>query len=207
MKRNLSKCVLTAFFVASIFTIMPLPTEASEIPQPTLGEDGLYRHSWFLESFLDIKEDMQTAKDNGKRLVVLIEQKGCIYCKKVQTEILVDPRINAYVRKHFEVLQIDLWGYKEVTDLDGEVTTERKVSRKWRSMFTPTIVFMPESVEKAKGKSGGDAAGAVMPGAFGKGTFLALFEWVHNKGYEKGEHFQKYVNDRYWKKRGGRPKQ
>ncbi|MBT4701565.1 MAG: thioredoxin fold domain-containing protein [Rhodospirillaceae bacterium] len=207
MKTNISNFVLTIFLAVSIFTITPLPTDASEISPPTLGEDGLYRQSWFLESFLDIKEDMQTAQANGKRLVVFIEQKGCIYCKKVQTEILVDPRINAYVRKHFEVLQIDLWGHKEVTDLDGEVTTEKKVSRKWRSLFTPTIVFMPESVEQAKGKSGGDAAVAIMPGAFGKGTFLALFEWVHNKGYEKGEHFQKYVNDRYWEKRGGRPKQ
>jgi thioredoxin-related protein len=206
MKQNILKCVLRTFLFAFIFTFSPQPTEAAEIPQPTLGDDGLYRQPWFLESFLDIKEDMETAKANGKRLVVFIEQKGCIYCKKVQTEILVDPRINAYVRKHFEVLQIDLWGHKEVTDLDGEVTTERKVSRKWRSMFTPTIVFLPESVEKAKGKSGGDAAVAIMPGAFGKGTFLALFEWVHNKGYEKGEHFQKYVNDRYWKKKGGRPK-
>ena len=82
MKTNLSNLVLTAFLVATIFTITPLPTEASEIPQPTLGEDGLYRQSWFLESFLDIKEDMQTAKANGKRLVVFIEQKGCIYCNR-----------------------------------------------------------------------------------------------------------------------------
>jgi thioredoxin-related protein len=202
MNQKVFKFILSMFFV----TLLSPSTFANEITQPTLGEDGLYRHSWFLDSFLDLKEDMQAAQENGKRLVVLIEQKGCIYCKKVQTEILVDPKINAYIRKNFEIVQIDLWGDKEVTDLDGEVTTEKKLARKWRSMFTPTIAFMPETVELAKGKSGGDAAVAIMPGAFGKGTFLALFEWVKMKRYKTGEHFQKYVNDRYWQKKGGRPK-
>ncbi len=178
---------------------------AEPIPQPTKGEDGIYRHAWFLETFLDLKEDLGTAIENKKRLVIFIEQRGCTYCKKVQTQLLVDPKINAYIRKHFEVLQIDMWGSKEVTDFDGEVTTEKKLARKWRTIFTPTIVFLPDSLEKIKGKSGAEAAVAVMPGAFGKGTFLAMFEWVQQRGYETGQHFQKFVNDRYWKKQGGRP--
>ena len=179
---------------------------AETIAQPVKGEDGLYHHTWFLESFLDLKEDMATAEANGKRLVVFVEQRGCSYCTTVQPEILVDPKINAFIRKHFEVVQIDLWGAKEVTDLDGEVTTEGKLARKWRALFTPTIYFMPENFAAAKGKGGGDAAVAIMPGAFGKGTFYTLFEWVQLKRYKTGEHFQKYVNDQYWKKRGGRPK-
>jgi thioredoxin-related protein len=189
-------------FAIGFFSTMAI---AEPIPQPTKGEDGIYRHSWFLETFLDLNEDLATAIENKKRLVIFIEQRGCTYCTKVQTELLVDPKINAYIRKHFEIVQIDMWGSKEVTDFDGEVTTEKKLVRKWGSLFTPTIVFLPDSLEKVKGKSGAQAAVAVMPGAFGKGTFLALFEWVQKKRYETGEHFQKYVNDRYWKKHGGRP--
>jgi thioredoxin-related protein len=98
-----------------------------------------------------------------------------------------------------------MWGLKEVTDFDGEETNEKNLARKWGSIFTPTIYFYPDTWEKMKGKNGKDAAVAVMPGAFGKGTFLALFEWIQKKRYETGEHFQKYVNDRYWKSRGGRP--
>jgi len=194
--------ILVIVFTIGLFSAT---ANAEAIPQPTKGEDGIYRHSWFLETFLDLSEDLGTAIENGKRLVIFIEQRGCIYCKKVQTELLVDPKINAYIRKHFEVVQIDMWGSKEVTDFDGEVTTEKKLARKWGSLFTPTIVFLPESLDKVKGKSGAQAAVAVMPGAFGKGTFLAMFEWVQKKRYETGQHFQKYVNDRYWKKRGGRP--
>ena len=31
-----------------------------------------------------------------------------------------------------------------------------------------------------------------MPGAFGKWTFLNMFRWVDDKGYEGDEHFQKF---------------
>lgn len=201
--------VFSILFLILLFSAPPAgfntPAHADQIKPPTLGEDGIYRHDWFLDTFLDLKEDMEATEQNGKRLVIFVEQKGCIYCRKVQTELLTEPKINAFVRKHFDVIQIDLWGDKEVTDLDGEVTTEKKLARKWGAMFTPTIFFMPENFKKANGLNGGQAAVAKMPGAFGKGTFLALFEWVNAKGYEKGEHFQKYVNDRYWEKRGGRP--
>ena len=33
---------------------------------------------------------------------------------------------------------------------------------------------------------------AVMPGAFRKGTFLDMFKWVHQKGYEGEESFQQF---------------
>ena len=32
----------------------------------------------------------------------------------------------------------------------------------------------------------------MMPGAFSKGTFLDMFTWVRNKGYETDEDFQRY---------------
>ena len=57
-------------------------------------------------------------------------------------------------------------------------------------VFTPTILFMPEIAESdAPAMS---AAVATMPGAFGKWTFLNMFRWVKEKGYETDEHFQKY---------------
>ena len=65
---------------------------------------------------------------------------------------------------------------------------------------------MSENLTAAKGISGGDAAVAILPGAFGKGTFYTMFEWVQLQRYKTGERFQNYVNDQCWKKRGGGPK-
>lgn len=186
---------LKAITVSLLFAAatVSFPPSGQAIEQPVLGDDGLYHHSWFFDSFLDLADDLDVSAQDGKRLVVMIEQKGCGYCKKVQTELLTDPKINAFVRKNYNVVQLNMWGDREVTDFDGEVLPEKKLVRKWRVLFTPTIVFFPATRAEAEGKSGIDAAVAVMPGAFGKGTFLAMFEWVKAEGYKSGEPFQRYV--------------
>ena len=48
---------------------------------PTLGEDGLYHFDWYLESFLDLKDDIDTATKNGKRLAIMWGLKGCPMCR------------------------------------------------------------------------------------------------------------------------------
>ena len=186
---------LKAIAVSLLFATatVSFPPSGQAIEQPVLGDDGLYHHSWFFDSFLDLADDLDVSAQDGKRLVVMIEQKGCGYCKKVQTELLTDPKINAFVRQNYNVVQLNMWGDREVTDFDGEVLPEKQLVRKWRVLFTPTIVFFPPTRAEAEGKSGMDAAVAVMPGAFGKGTFLALFEWVKAEGYKSGEPFQRYV--------------
>ncbi len=161
--------------------------------EPVLNDDGLYTQEWFHESFLDLAEDLEEAAADGKRLAVVFEQKGCIYCTKVHTDILSVRRINDYVRENFYVVQLNLWGDREVTDFDGEVLSEKKLARKWGVTFTPTIMFFPDSLAELDGKSGRDIEVARMPGAFEKITFLSMFEWVRDERYLGDEHFQKYV--------------
>ena len=83
-----------------------------------------------------------------------------------------------------------MFGDEEVIDLDGETLTEKTAARKWRLFYTPTIMFMPEDVPENTDTS--RAAVSIMPGAFGKGTTLDMFQWVKDKGYSGDEHFQKY---------------
>ncbi|MBB4265703.1 SoxW family protein [Roseospira visakhapatnamensis] len=176
-------------------TLAAAPGRAAEgeMIAPTLGEDGLYHHDFFLQSFLDLPEDLADSHADGKRLVVVFEQRGCIYCKQVNTELLGDPAIHAYVKENYNVVQLNLFGDRSVTDLDGEVMTEKALARRWGILFTPTFVFMPEDPADAAGLTGKDAAVFTMQGAFGKHTFTAAFEWVKQKGYEGDAHFQSYV--------------
>lgn len=156
----------------------------------SLGEDGLHKEDWFAITFRDMAEDIQAASDQGKRLAVVFEQRGCIYCRKMHEELLTDPEVRDFIKDHFMVVQYNMFGDEEVTDLDGEVLTEKTAARKWGYVFTPTIVFLPETAPE--GMTTAEAAVATMPGAFGKWTFLDMFRWVHEKGYEGEEHFQKY---------------
>lgn len=155
-----------------------------------VGDDGLHKQTWFTTTFRDIAEDIETAQEEGKRLAIIFEQRGCIYCRRLHEEVLSDEKVAGYIRDNFMIVQYNLYGDEEVTDLDGETLTEKTAARKWRIVFTPTIVFLPESADGKRDV--GAAAVSSIPGAFGKGTTKHMFEWVNAKGYNGEEPFQKY---------------
>ncbi len=159
---------------------------------PYRGEDGIYHYDWFHQSFLEFEGDIQDAQDEGLSLLVKFDQKGCIYCEKMALEIFAEPAINDYMRANFLVVQLDLFGNRDVTDLDGTTMAENELAQKWGVIFTPTIYFVKEQGEA---QTLPEAAIAQMPGAFGKLTFMGMLKWVHEGHAEKGEPFQKYLNN------------
>ena len=176
--------------VAVVATGWPAPAMASA--EPRLGDDGLYKQDWFLESFLELAEDLAEATKAGKRLVVLWEQRGCPYCHDLHRINLADPKAVAYIRAHFAILQLNLWGDREVTDFDGEKLREKEFARKYRINFTPTLQFFPATLDEFKGRKGADAEVARMPGYFRPFHFIAMFEYVQEKRYAHQD-FQRYI--------------
>ncbi|UWR10836.1 thioredoxin family protein [Sulfitobacter mediterraneus] len=173
-----------AILVASLLALA-LPLHAAE-----LGDDGLHKAPWMRDTFKDLSEDLEEANAEGKRLVVMIEQRGCIYCTKMHEEIYPQPEIADYIAQNYFVVQVNMFGDVEVTDFDGETLSEKQMVRKWGVLFTPTILFFPENVED--GMMASQAAVATMPGAFGRQTTFDMFNWVVEKGYVGDESFQKY---------------
>lgn len=171
----------------SLALLMALPAAAAE-----LGDDGLHKQPWMRDTFKDLREDLAEAKAEGKRLVLFFEQRGCIYCKQMHEEVFSDPGISDYIGENYFVVQLNLHGDIEVTDFDGETLPEKDMAGKWRVLFTPSIVFLPEEVPEDQ--SALEASVAVMPGAFGKGTTKDMFTWVAEKRYllDNGEDFQRY---------------
>lgn len=160
-----------------------------------LGDDGLHKPDWLHETFLDLGEDLAEATAEGKRMVIFVEQLGCIYCKKMHEEILPDPRIDAIIRESFYPIQINLYGDLEVTDLDGNVMSEKDMTRHWNVIFTPTVIFLPEAADGSK--TAVEDAVAVMPGAFERNTTLAMFTWIRDKAYETEPNFQRFFADNF----------
>jgi thioredoxin-related protein len=169
----------------AVLALALMPALAAEV-----GDDGLHKEEWFSMTFRDVSEDIAAAQADGKRLAIIFEQRGCIYCREMHEKILSDPQVRDYIKANYMVVQYNMFGDEEVTDTDGEVLTEKSAARKWGYIFTPTIVFLPEKLDETVPVS--KAAVATMPGAFGKLTFLNMFRWVRDKGYEGGEHFQVY---------------
>ncbi|WP_175583522.1 thioredoxin family protein [Salipiger sp. HF18] len=157
-----------------------------------MGDDGLYKEPWMRDTFKDLREDLDEANAEGKRLVLFVEQRGCVYCHQMHEEVFSLPEVSEFIEENFFVVQINLHGDTEITDLDGESLSEKRATQKWRVLFTPNIIFLPEEVPEDS--SAIEAAVAVMPGAFSKGTTLDMFTWVAEKRYEldNGEDFQRY---------------
>jgi thioredoxin-related protein len=155
-----------------------------------VGDDGLHIAPWIEETFLDLREDLAEANANGQRLMIMIEQRGCIYCSRMHEEVWVEPDILQMLEEDFYVLRINMHGSTEVTDFDGETMEEREIARRWRNLFTPTILFFPEDVPE--GVTGIEAAAVVMPGAFGRWTTFNMLNWVLQEGYDGEEDFQRY---------------
>ncbi|AXC49622.1 DUF255 domain-containing protein [Paracoccus suum] len=169
-----------------------LPAMAAA-PAP-LGDDGLHHATWMHDTFRNLSDDLAEANASGKRLLLIVEQRGCIYCTRMHEKVFTDDRIAKLLTDKFFVVQVNLFGDTEVTDFDGTALPEKKMANKWGVMFTPTMIFLPEEVPEGKGVR--DAAVAMMPGAFEKGTTLDLLEWVLAHGYDTGENFQTYVQSK-----------
>ncbi len=76
-RRQFGMAALAAGLTTGIAGMGGRANAASDRIEPILGDDGMYHQPWFLNSFLDLKEDLAEAAEAGKRFVVMWEQRGC----------------------------------------------------------------------------------------------------------------------------------
>jgi thioredoxin-related protein len=152
--------------------------------QAVLTDDGIYRQPWFLESFLELGDDLQGATNAGKRFAIIWELRGCPYCRETHLVNFARPDIEAFVKANFEILQLNIVGSRKVTDFDGAEISEKALAAKYGVRFTPTVQFFPVSADGLAARAPGEREVARAPGYLKPDDFLALFRFVHEKGYE-----------------------
>ena len=138
---------LTPAFLAALWLAgAGLPAAlASEKPKGKFyGAKQTVHPEWFKESFLDLRDDVREAAAAGKRVILYFYQDGCPYCNKLVEYNFAQKDIYEKTRKHFDLIAINMWGDREVTDLDGQVTTEKAFARAQAVKYTPTLVFLDE---------------------------------------------------------------
>jgi thioredoxin-related protein len=100
--------------------------------------------AWFKQSFLDIREDVADAAAEGRRVMLYFYQDGCPYCAKLLQDNFSQSAIEENTRRHFDVIAINLWGDREVTDFQGNAVTEKQFGADLRVLFTPTLLMLDE---------------------------------------------------------------
>jgi thioredoxin-related protein len=149
-----------------------------------LTDDGLYKEPWFLESFLELSDDLEDAHKEGKRFLIAWELKGCPYCKETHFVNFAQPRIADYIKSNFEVLQLNIIGSRKVTDFDGAEMSEKELAAKYGVRFTPTLQFFGERAAPLKALAPQKREVARLPGYMRPDDFLAMFRYVREKAYE-----------------------
>lgn len=163
-------------------TLLPAPSRAEA---PILGDDGLYRQSWFLESFLELKDDLDAAAKANKRLCVMWELRGCPYCKETHLVNFAKPEVTGFIRERFDILQLNIIGSKEVTDFDGQKLSEKALAEKYGVRFTPSFQFFAASSEGLDKKPPREREVARAQGYLQPDHFMSMFRFVSDRAYEK----------------------
>lgn len=188
------RVLYSLFAIAGLLLATGAPAE-DRLPEPKLGDNGLHIQSWFHEGFLELEDDLATAADEGKDLLILVEQPGCPYCREMHQVNLRIPQIVEYIQENFQVVQLDMRGSREVTDMDGTATEERTLVRDWGVNFTPTLIFVPKEAIDGSGNAK-ERAVMVMPGYFKPFHFDTMMHFIADDSYRNGGDFQRYLDDR-----------
>lgn len=173
--------------------LMVFSAHAEEDDGVVVGDDGLFKAPFFHDSFLEFGDDLQEAADQGKHLMILIEQKGCPYCRELHKVNFKNEEIVAYLNEHYVVIQLDLYGSRGTIDFDGEELEERDLVAKWGGQFTPTTILIDKANVGAKSLR--EAEAFRLPGYLKNFHYMSALEYVVTGAYHE-QGFQRFIQEK-----------
>lgn len=140
--------------------------------------------AFFDQSLGNYAEELANARADGKKGVLLMfEMDECPFCDRMAKTILNQPEIIKYFKKYFYIYRIDIEGDIEITDFDGNTTTEKDFAfRQHRVRATPVIAFFDLNGKRIVRYTGATSTSE---------EFLWLGEYVVEEKYKETS-FTKY---------------
>ena len=98
---------------------------------------------FFNETFGDYAEELENAKAQGKRGVLLMfQQQDCPFCDRMRSTVLNQARVQDYYRGNFLIFHVDIEGDIDITDFNGQQLPEKEFAfNKNRVRATPVFAF------------------------------------------------------------------
>jgi len=131
-------------FFGVFFAVVLTLTTLNATPKGKVTGGSMHEApEWFKDSFLDISEDIEEAKEAQKHIMLFLDLQGCPYCTKMLKEsFLADNPTSKFIKKHFDVINIDVKGSKEITWSEEETFTEKELAVKLKVQYSPTVLFL-----------------------------------------------------------------
>lgn len=97
----------------------------------------------FDETFGNYQEDLETAKEEGKKGVfVFFHMEECPFCHRMRNTIMKEPDVVKLYKDNFFNVMHDIEGSNEIVDFDGTVGTAQSIAeKKYRVRATPVMMI------------------------------------------------------------------
>lgn len=131
---------------------------------------------WFKESFLDMAEDVEEAKEDDKHVILFMTLEFCPYCTKMLNDNFVeDAKHQQYIQDNFDVIGINIKGSREIALNEDKTLTEKEYAAFLKVQYTPTIIFLNQKNEVV----------VRLNGYRSPENFKLVLDFVKKKEYEK----------------------
>jgi len=127
-----------------IFCVLVFSTATSAIADNAPKDPAKF---FFNETWGNYHEELKRAKAQGKDGIMLFfEQAECPFCHYMKTNVLNQPQVQEFYRKHFLLFAVDIEGDVDITDMRGKSMKEKDFAFKQeRVRATPVIAFYDTS--------------------------------------------------------------
>jgi thioredoxin-related protein len=98
--------------------------------------------TWFKTTFMEFADDIDEATEEGRHVMIYFHQNGCPYCAKLVEDNFHDEAIVAKLKEHFDVIETNMWGDRDLVDWEDREFTEKQFSAFMKVQFTPTVIFL-----------------------------------------------------------------
>ena len=186
MQKKSLKMVNIIFIISLLFTTV----NASQ--GKFTGGSNHNMPEWFKESFMDMSEDVEEAKESGKHVMLFMTLKFCPYCTKMLKQNFIEgAKLQPYIQENFDVIGIDIKGSKEIAVNEDLTLTEKEYAKHLNVQYTPTIVFLNQSNEVV----------VRINGYRSSENFKYILDFVKNKEYKNmklTEYIEKVKNKTFY---------
>jgi thioredoxin-related protein len=115
---------------------------------------------FFHESWGDLPEEISKVREENKSgILVFFEMDECPFCHYMKMNVLNQPEVQEYFRKHFIVISVDVEGDVEMVNFKGKTVRQKDFAFKEnRVRATPVIAFFDlngKRVHRHIGKTNG----------------------------------------------------
>ena len=101
------------------------------------------RAYFFTQTFGDLREEIQVARDDGKLgMLLFFESEHCSYCRHMIRRVFSQRMVQDWYGERFVSIAVDIHGDVELIDFDGIALPSKVFSDHRKVFLTPVISFV-----------------------------------------------------------------